>query len=212
MLNPSPGLREWARLVSIAGWPRTTRVYTQAYILDLISRQRMLNFEPGTQWSYSNTGYNLAAILVGRVSGMSFADFTKTRIFDPLGMRNTSWRDDHNRIVKRRAIAYSGQPGRFSTLMPFGDDYGNGGLLTTVGDLLKWNANFANPVVGGASFVAAMERRGRLNDGRENEYALGLYVRTRGGHRVIDHSGGTGGYSSGLACGASRQFRARDRL
>jgi CubicO group peptidase (beta-lactamase class C family) len=198
MLNHTAGLREWASLVSIAGWPRTTRVYTQAYILDLISRQRMLNFEPGTQWSYSNTGYNLAAILVGRVSGMSFADFTKTRIFDPLGMRNTSWRDDHNRIVKRRAIAYSGQSGRFSTLMPFGDDYGNGGLLTTVGDLLKWNANFANPVVGGASFVAALERRGRLNDGRENEYALGLYVRTRGGHRVIDHSGGTGGYSAHL--------------
>src|SRR5262245_60351946 len=124
VLNHTAGLREWASLVSIAGWPRTTRVYTLAYILDLVSYQRMLNFEPGTQWSYSNTGYNLAAILVGRVSEMSFSDFTRTRIFEPLGMRNTSWRDDHTRIVKRRAIAYSGQPGRFSTLMPFGDDYG----------------------------------------------------------------------------------------
>jgi CubicO group peptidase (beta-lactamase class C family) len=64
----------------------------------------MLNVDPGTQWSYSNTGYNLAAMVVGRVSGMSFADFTRTRIFEPLGMRDTSWRDDHSRIVKRRAI------------------------------------------------------------------------------------------------------------
>ena len=199
MLNHTSGLREWASLVAIAGWPRTTRVYTQAYILDLSSRQRMLNFEPGAQWSYSNTGYNLAALLIERVSSMSFADFTRTRIFEPLGMRNTSWRDDHSRIVRGRAMAYSGQPGRFSTLMPFEDDYGNGGLLTTVGDLLKWNGNFANPVVGGPAFVAAMERPGRLNDGRENDYALGLYVRARGGHRVIDHSGGTGGYSAHLA-------------
>ena len=198
MLNHTAGLRDWGSLASIAGWPRTTRVHTHAHVLDIVSRQRMLNFEPGTRWSYSNTGYNLAAILVSRVSGMSFADFTRMRLFEPLGMKDTSWRDDHTHIVKRRAIAYSGQK-TFSTLMPFENVHGNGGLLTTVGDLMKWNANFVQPVVGDARFVSDMERRTRFNDGREHEYALGLYVDTYGGRREVDHSGGTAGYVAHLS-------------
>jgi CubicO group peptidase (beta-lactamase class C family) len=199
MLNHTAGLRDWGSLTAIAGWPRTTRVHTHAHVLDIVSRQRMLNFEPGTRWSYSNTGYNLAAILVARVSGMSFADFTRTRIFEPLGMASTSWRDDHTRIVKRRAIAYDDVKGTFSTLMPFENVHGNGGLLTTVADLLKWNADFVKPVVGDARFVEEMQRRTRFNDGREHEYALGLYVDTYRGRREIDHSGGTAGYIAHLS-------------
>lgn len=199
MLNHTAGLRDWGGLAAIEGWPRTSRVHTHAHVLDFVSRQRMLNFAPGTRWSYSNTGYNLAAILVGRVSGMSFADFTKARIFQPLGMNNTSWRDDHTRVVKRRAIAYSEQKSVFSTLMPFENVHGNGGLLTTVGDLMKWNANFVTPVVGDAQFVSDMERRTRFTDGREHEYALGLYVDTYRGRREVDHSGGTAGYVAHLS-------------
>jgi CubicO group peptidase (beta-lactamase class C family) len=199
MLNHTAGLRDWGVLAAMQGWPRTSRVHTHAHVLDLVSHQRMLNFEPGTRWSYSNTGYNLAAILVGRVSGMSFPDFTRTRIFEPLGMSSTSWRDDYTRVVKRRAIAYDEQRGVFSTLMPFENVYGNGGLLTTVGDLLKWNANFEKPVVGDARFVEEMQRRTRFKDGREHEYALGLYVDTYRGRREVDHSGGTAGYIAHLS-------------
>src|SRR5262249_52798644 len=90
MLNHTSGLRDWGGIAGIAGWPRTSRVYTHAHVLDIVSRQRSLNFVPGTRWSYSNTGYNLSAILVSRVSGMSFADFTRRRIFEPLGMTSTS--------------------------------------------------------------------------------------------------------------------------
>jgi CubicO group peptidase (beta-lactamase class C family) len=200
MLNHTAGLRDWGSLAAIEGWPRTTRVHTHDHVLDIVGRQRMLNFAPGTRWSYSNTGYNLAAIIVGRVSGKSFAEFTRERLFDPLGMTDTSWRDDHTRIVRRRAIAYDDQQGRFSTLMPFENVHGNGGLLTTIGDLLKWNANFLMPVVGDARFVEEMERRTRFNDGREHEYALGLYVDTYlRRHREVDHSGGTAGYIAHLS-------------
>ena len=107
MLSHTSGLRDWGSVEGIAGWPRTTREYTHAHVLDIVSRQKSLNFDPGTKWSYSNTGFNLAAIIVSRVSGMSFAEFSKQRIFAPLGMTHTSWRDDHTRIVKGRAIAYS---------------------------------------------------------------------------------------------------------
>jgi CubicO group peptidase (beta-lactamase class C family) len=198
LLNHTSGLRDWGNLASLAGWPRTTRVHTHAHVLDILSRQRTLNFTPGTRWSYSNSGYNLAAIIVSRVSGTSFAEFTKAKIFDPLGMTDTSWRDDYTRVVKRRAIAYAERQGVFSQNMPFENVYGNGGLLTTIGDLLKWNANFATPVVGDAAFVEEMQRRATLPGGRTHEYALGLYVDTYKQVREVDHSGATAGYSAHL--------------
>jgi CubicO group peptidase (beta-lactamase class C family) len=119
MLNHTSGLRDWGSVAAIGGWPRTTRAYTHAHVLDIVSRQHALNFPSGTRYSYSNSGYNLAAILVARVSGMSFAEFSQQRLFGPLGMTRTSWRDDHRRVVKDRAVAYADEGGTFRTLMPF---------------------------------------------------------------------------------------------
>jgi CubicO group peptidase (beta-lactamase class C family) len=154
MLHHTSGLRDWGSVAAIAGWPRTTRVHTHAHVLEIVHRQRALNFTPGTRWSYSNTGFNLAAIIVERVSRMSFQDFTRTRLFAPLGMAHTSWRDDYTHILKGRAIAYSSRDGVFHTDMPFENVYGNGGLLTTVGDLLKWNGHFDAPADGDPLSVA----------------------------------------------------------
>lgn len=198
MLTHTSGLRDWGSVASIAGAPRTTRAYTHGHVLDIVSRQKSLNFPPGDQYSYSNTGYNLSAIIVSRVSGMSFAEFSKQRIFDPLGMTKTSWRDDHTRVVKGRAIAYSDAGGRFSIEMPFENVHGNGGLLTTVGDLLKWNENFVEPKVGGPDVVAKMQTTGRFNNGAPQIYALGVRVEDYRGVRNVNHSGSTAGYRAHL--------------
>jgi CubicO group peptidase (beta-lactamase class C family) len=198
MLNHTSGLRDWGNVAGIAGWPRTTRVHTHAHVLDIVSRQKALNFTPGTNWSYSNTGFNLAAIIVSRVSGMPFVDFERERIFKPLGMTHTSWRDDYTRIVKGRAMAYAERNGAFSTEMPFENVYGNGGLLTTAGDLLKWNENFVTPRVGDAAFVSEQQMPGKFNDGRPHIYAFGLYVRNYNGVREVSHSGSTAGYRAFL--------------
>jgi CubicO group peptidase (beta-lactamase class C family) len=198
MLTHTSGLRDWGSVAAIGGWPRTTRAYTHAHVLDIVSRQRALNFTPGTRWSYSNTGYNLAATIVSRVSGMPFAEFTRARIFAPLGMASTSWRDDHRRIVKGRAIAYSDEDGRFEIEMPFEDVHGNGGLLTTVGDLLRWNDNFVEPKVGDAVFVSEQQQPGRFGDGRAHDYAFGLRLAGYKGVREVGHSGSTAGYRAHL--------------
>jgi len=199
MLTHTSGLRDWGSVAAIAGAPRTTRAYTHDHVLDIVSRQKALNFPPGTNWSYSNTGFNLAAIIVSRVSGMSFAEFSQRRIFTPLGMTRTAWRDDHRRIVKGRATAYATPGGSsYRIEMPFENVHGNGGLLTTVGDLLKWNENFVAPKVGTRALLAEMQRVARLADGRELDYALGLYARTEGGVRNVFHSGSTAGYRAHL--------------
>jgi CubicO group peptidase (beta-lactamase class C family) len=198
MLSHTSGLRDWGSVESIAGWPRTTREYTHAHVLEIVSRQQSLNFEPGTKWSYSNTGFNLAAIIVSRVSGMPFAEFSKQRIFGPLGLKHTSWRDDHTRIVKRRATAYSLQDGEYHIEMPFENVHGNGGLLTTVGDLLTWNENLVIPKVGNARVIAEMTEVGHFNDGKPLAYGLGFFVEEHRGVHNIYHSGSTAGYRAHL--------------
>ncbi len=198
MLNHTSGLRDWGSVESIAGWPRTTRAYTHAHVLEIVGKQKALNFTPGTRWSYSNTGFNLAAIIVERVSGKTFQAFTRARLFEPLGMTHTSWRDDYTHIVKGRAQAYAERDGEFRTDMPFENVYGNGGLLTTVGDLLKWNEHYDSPAAADAAMAAAQQQAARFSDGRTHGYALGLFVGTYKGLREVYHSGSTAGYSAFL--------------
>jgi CubicO group peptidase (beta-lactamase class C family) len=198
MLHHTSGLRDWGEVASIAGWPRGSRAHTHAHVLDIVSRQKALNFPTGAQYSYSNTGYNLAAVIVSRVSGKSFAQFSQERIFTPLGMTRTSWRDDYTRIVRGRAIAYSATADGFHMNMPFENVHGNGGLLTTVGDLLKWNENFVSPKVGDAEFVNIQQEPGKLNDGKPHQYALGLVVQPYKGVPEVSHSGATAGYRAHL--------------
>lgn len=199
MLQHTSGLRDWGAIAALGGWPRHTRAYTHAHVLDIVSRQTALNFEPGESYSYSNTGYNLAAVLVSRVARVPFADYTHDTLFRPLGMSRTGWRDDFTAVVKDRAIAYQRTDRGWRTQMPFEDVHGNGGLLTTVGDLLTWNENFEHGRVGGAAFARDLQQPARLNDGRELEYALGLFVTTWRGVREVHHPGATAGYRAFLA-------------
>ena len=199
LLTHTSGLRDWGEIAAMAGWPRERRLHTQSHVLDIVHRQRALNFTPGSHWSYSNTGYNLAAVIVSRVSGQTFAEFTRRRIFEPLDMERTSWRDDHTRVVKGRAVAYRQAPDGYHTAMPFENAYGQGGLLTTVGDLLRWNENFERPKVGDAELLREAQQPGKLSDGRSHGYALGFWVGTYKGVPEVVHGGATAGYTASLA-------------
>ncbi len=168
-------------------------------MLDILVRQEALNFAPGTRWSYSNSGYNLAAAIVSRVAGESFAEFTQRRLFEPLGMTRSSWRDDFTRVVKDRAVAYAKAGDRYVLDMPFENVHGNGGLLTTVGDLLRWNENFATLKIGGPNFARTMQVSGRLEKGGATGYGLGLDVGHYKGVAEVRHSGTTGSYRAFLA-------------
>jgi len=198
LLHHTSGLRDWGTVTYAAGWPRGSRVHTHAHVLDVVSRQKSLNFPPGSEYSYSNTGYNLLAIIVERVSGKTFAQYTRDAIFEPLGMTHTQWRDDYTRIVKDRAVAYEKKEDGYHSQMPFENVHGNGGLLTTVGDLLKWNRNFTSARVGGRALVTELQRRGRLSDGLEISYARGLSVSRYRGLPEVSHSGSTAGYRAFL--------------
>ena len=199
LLNHTSGIRDWGTVMSLTGAGRGDRVISQDLALDVITHQRALDFTPGAEYSYSNSGYNLAAIIVERVSKQKFADFLSERLFKPLGMSHSSIRDDYQRIVPGRAQAYSRQGnGPWRLNMPFMNVYGNGGMLTTVGDWIKWNAMLDSRSLG-AGLVDALETRGVLNDGRKIVYALGLEVSTYKGLKDVSHGGATAGYQTFLA-------------
>jgi CubicO group peptidase (beta-lactamase class C family) len=197
LLGHTSGLRDWGTIEAMAGWPRTTRVYTMDDILDIVAAQRKLNYAPGTFYQYINTDYNLLAIIVGRVSGESLPAFSRKYLFTPLGMTHTQWRDDFRRVVKNRAVAYEPGEHGFRQLMPFEDTYGHGALLTTVGDLLRWNQALTNGTLG-PYVTRELQRRTRLNDGQPIVYARGLFIGTYRGQRVVFHDGATAGYRTWL--------------
>ena len=199
-LNHTSGLRSQWPMLSLAGRPPTQAVHTVNEILELVSGYRELNFTPGDEYLYNNTGFTLLSVVVERVSGKKFDEFCQERLFRPLGMTHTQWRDDFTEIVENRATAYRQiAGGQFRTNMSFTNVIGNGGLLSTVGDFLIWNNNLDNPKVGGRAMIDLMETRGKLNDGFAIEYALGLTVTDYRGVREVSHGGSTAGYQTFLA-------------
>jgi len=195
LLNHTSGVRDWGAVASMEGWPRGLRAATNAHALEITARQRGLNFQPGERYLYSNTGYSLLTIIVQQVSGQSLADYTRDHIFTPLGMSHTSWRNDFTAVVPGRSNAYSPRADGFHLDMPFEDTYGHGGLLTTVGDMLTWNAALdANRLGVSQDMLVA----GGLNDGTRINYGGGLRFQTHHGYTEIAHAGATAGYRAWL--------------
>lgn len=198
MLNHTSGLRDYLGLFSLAGvsFESTT---TNKDALDFVVRQKALNFAPGDEFVYSNSGYLLLSLVVERVSGKSFPAFAQERIFEPLGMTSTMVLNDHDRIVPHRAWGYSRRPtGGFMIDMSNFEQTGDGAVLSTIEDLAKWDRNFYDPKVGGETWLRSMHTTGKLNGGRDLIYAAGLEVDRYKGLLRVKHGGAWAGYRAEL--------------
>ena len=198
LLTHTSGLRDYLGLMALAGW-NFEDVSTDDDALALIVRQRELNFEPGAERLYSNSGYFLLSVIVKRVAGKSLRAFAAERIFAPLGMADTHFHDDHAEVVPRRATGYAPREGGgFAIAMSNFEQTGDGSVYTTVEDLLKWDANFYEPKVGGKDLAAQLTTPGRLRDGHALPYALGLAVDRHKGLPRVSHGGSWAGYRAEL--------------
>ena len=194
LLNHTSGIRDQWTLLGLGGWRYSRDLISDGDVLYLLAKQRDLNFAPGERHLYSNSGFTLLAVIASRASGKSFREFTTERIFAPLGMTNTHFRDNFNEIVKNQAYGYSRQRDTFVLSTTNFDTAGATSLLTTVEDLSKWFANFDSPTVGGERFLAALLERGVLNSGQRIEYASGISHSTYRGVAVVSHGGADAGY------------------
>jgi CubicO group peptidase (beta-lactamase class C family) len=197
LAHHTSGLRDQWNLLAMAGW-RLDDVITKEHIMKLVSKQKALNFNPGDEFLYCNTGFTLLAEVVARVSGKSFADFTQERIFEPLKMSNTLFYDDHEKIVKNRAYSfYNTENGYKKSVLSYAN-VGATSLFTTVEDLSLWAANFETPVLGDKEIIDQMNERGILNNGDTISYALGQDIGKYKGLTFISHGGADAGYRSFL--------------
>ena len=198
LVHHTSGIRDFWALNSAAG-VRLDDGYTVDDILAIAARQKRLNFDPGSEYAYSNTGYVLLGIVVQRVTGRSLRQFADEQIFTPLGMTHSHYHDDHNVPVMGRAFAYEpARDGGWKIDVWNNDIVGQGGLMTTVEDLQRWDENFYTGTVGGPSFLARQREQGRLSNGTTLAYAFGLEVGSYRGLPMVEHSGSTGGYRTDI--------------
>ena len=196
LLNHTSGLRELGNLFYFSGWRITDEQY-KSDVLDMIKRQRALNHVPGAEFSYNSSGYTFLALVIERVSGVSFRQFVTDRIFRPLGMTHSDVQEDIDQVIPQRATGYWGHdPTKLRTARPSNSFAGPNGVVTSVEDLARWDANFYQRTVGTEAMLDQMSTPGRLSDGTEFGYGMGLFIGSHRGRKMISHAGSDYGYKA----------------
>jgi len=197
LLTHTSGLRDQWNLWMMAGG-RMDDVIRQEDLFRLIERQKELNFDPGAEYTYSNTGYMLLAEVVTRVAGEDFGDWMQEHVFGPLEMTSTQIYDDHERLVEGRAYSYANSAEGIKKAVLSYANAGATSLFTTAEDLAHWLRNFRTAEVGGPAVIEQMQERGVLVSGDTLGYALGIGIGTYRGLRRIQHGGADAGYRTML--------------
>lgn len=198
LLNHTSGIRDQWQLLAISG-TRLDDVITQDHIIKILSNQQALNFKPGEKYSYSNSGFTMLAEIVKSVTGQTLRQFTDSAIFKPLGMNNTHFHDDYTEIVKGRSYSYDRiDSTHFSNSILSYSVAGATSLFTNIDDMSKWVMNFYDHKVGDEKDIEQLTQKGKLNNDKEINYALGINVDTYKGWRQFTHSGGDAGYRTYL--------------
>jgi CubicO group peptidase (beta-lactamase class C family) len=174
LMQHSSGIRDYAESRYLMGFEDDDRFIEQE-VLDLLARQKALNFAPGERYLYSNSGYLLLGEIVERGAGVTLRQFTEDRVLQPLGMHDTHFHDDYTEMIENRASGYAPREGGGFRMAesPF-DLVGDGSLFTTVRDLFLWDQNFYHHEVGGESLARKQHDTLVLNDGHKMQYAAGL--------------------------------------
>ena len=193
LLHHISGLRDWPEALFLAGW-REGEVFSFQDIMRMVKYQKDLDFEPGSQYSYSNTGYNLLAAIVEKVTGKTFRAWTDENIFQPLGMNSSHFLDNHTRIIKNLARSYYNDDKELRNSPSELTAYGSSSLFTSADDLCKWVINFQKQVAAQDPVYARMLEHGKLNDGKTIDYGYGIGVGEDRGLKVISHTGAWAGY------------------
>jgi CubicO group peptidase (beta-lactamase class C family) len=207
MLHHTSGLRDLYDLMLIAG-RNVGDIHPTSELLNLISRQEALNFMPGDEFLYSNTNYILMSIVIQRATGKPLSRFADENIFKPLGMTHTRFYDDNTVVVPGRVAAYEpGKDGGFqvdwSTTF---EKVGDGGLMSSIDDLLQWDRNFYANKLGKGTLLREIQTPGVLNNGKQIEYALGLVMSTYRGLPIVEHRGSLFGYRTELLRFPQKKF------
>jgi len=199
LLNHTSGIRDQWQLLAIAG-TRLDDVITQEQIVKILGKQQALNFKPGDEWSYSNSGFTMLAEIVKSITGKTLRQFTDSVIFKPLGMNNTHFHDDYMEIVPNRSYSYFDMgKGKYANAVLSYSNAGATSLFTNVDDMSKWLMNFYQHKVGNQETIDLLTQKTKLNNGKEQNYAAGISNDMYRGQKRFSHDGGDAGYRTNVA-------------
>lgn len=190
MLNHTTGLREILNFLPMAG-KTFADAMRNTEPQEVFNRQRSLQNEPGSEYNYNNTTFMLLARAVEAVSGQDWRTYMNERIFNPLGMNNTTVKTEIGQVIPGASQGYApGEDGGYRAVIDFAEAYGASSVNTTAQDITKWMLNYRDMTVGGPEAIEAITTRGILTSGDTTGYALGLGVTTWRGQRLWTHTGG----------------------
>jgi len=198
LVNHTSGIRDQWQLLAMAG-TRLDDVITEEQIIKILGRQQALNFKPGDDWSYSNSGFTMLGEIVRSVTGKSLREFTDSAIFKPLGMSNTHFHDDYTEIEKNRAYSYDRDKGHFVNAVLSYSNAGATSLFTNVPDMSKWLMNFYDHKVGDQKDIEQLTTKAILNSGKVQDYAMGIINDTYRGQKRYTHNGGDAGFRTSVS-------------
>ena len=193
LIHHTSGIRDYNSLLAFAGFRPESDCPTVEESRDIILRQKKLNYPPGREFSYTNSGYFLLGQIVEKVSGKSLNAFAQERIFKPLGMTHTLFQEDHTQLIPNRAVGYDPAGSGFKIDMSNWDETGDGNVYTSVEDLFLWDQAFYSNALG-KDVMDLLLTPGVLADGMEIEYAWGLRVSTYRGLKIVEHGGAWAGF------------------
>ena len=200
LIHHTSGLRDYITLMELAGLP-DENIYQEEALLDFILRQQELNFPPGEEYLYSNSGYFLLGIIAQRVTGVHLTELIQEHIFTPLGMRCSTFNKDYRPIVSNRALSYLvSENGGFTNKLSLCGGFGDGPIYSNIEDLFLWDQNFYQNQLNNAQpdLLEMLHTQGRLNNGETIEYAFGLSIGEYRGLKTVSHGGAWAGYRSEL--------------
>ena len=196
MLHHTSGLRSLHAMLGLAGW-RGDDSRTNEDLDRFMLKQKELNFKPGEEYLYCNTGFMFLANIIEKVTGENFVDWMQKSVFTPLGMLDTYVEDEYNRIVPNNATSYDGsKKAGFKREVEYWGYIGSGNMHSTTSDLTKWMNNFITPQEGWADAFKMMQTVDNFNNGKPNKYAFGVNVDAYKGVKMIQHGGSIGGFRS----------------
>jgi len=197
LMSHISGLRDQWHLLALAGW-QLEGVIINKQVLELIYNQKKLNFSPGDEYMYSNSGYTLLAEIITRISGKTYPNYMQEAIFIPLEMNNTLIPENYGAVIKNRAYSYQRRDDIYFKNTYQSNLYGATGIITTMEDMTKWMANFQDIQVGTTETIATFNKAQILNDGTMFGGALGQFIGNHKGRKTYQHTGSDAGFRTYL--------------
>lgn len=195
LVHHTSGIRDWPQALNFAGW-RWDEDFLFDDIMRMVKHQKDLDFEPGSKFSYSNTGYNLLAVIVEKVTGRTFPQWIKENVFVPLNMNSSRVMDNHQKVIKHLATSYYGNGDGAGKINDALIAYGSSSIYTTVEDLGKWVIHFQQALAANDPVFERMIQEDVLTTKEKNNYGYGLMMSNNNGTRLIEHDGGWAGYNT----------------